>query len=338
MTGRAREAEDGGAGRGERSWFWSGWSEGVWSWSFDRRGEPDPAPDPGGPDGPEPPASRDVVGGPGDDVLEADVGDDLVDGGAGVDTARIAGTEGADAYTLQRFLAADDPSLYLFGGSGERVRIEGIERLEVLGLGGDDRLVVGPSVFGEDELIVQVVGEPVTVVGVDLVIFVGGPGDDVLEGTSDAGPGAPIEADGPLIGRGGEGSDTLIGGAGDDVLEGGPGADRLAGGGGADAFVYADLADLPPVGGTAERIEDFEPGRDVIDLGAVDAVPGGADDTFRFLGNISPEVQILRSGDLYFDPSDGALKGFVGDFVAYAPNFGIELPGVEAVSEGDLIL
>lgn len=335
MTGRMR---DGDAGRGDWSWSWSGWPEEAWSWSFDRRGEPDPVePDPGGPVGPEPPGSSDVVGGPGDDVLEADLGDDLVDGGAGEDTARITGTDGADTYTLQRFLAADDPSLYLFGGSGERVRIEGIERLEILGLGGDDRLTVGSTVFGEDELIVQVVGEPITVVGVDLVVFEGGPGDDVLEGTSDGGPGEPIEADGPLIGRGGEGSDTLIGGAGDDVLQGGPGADRLAGGAGADAFVYADADDLPPVG-AGERIEDLEPGLDVIDLAAVDAVPGGEDDAFRFLGNISPEIQLLQSGDLYFDPADGALKGFVGDFVAYAPNFEIELPGVEALSEGDLIL
>ncbi|WP_417743880.1 DUF4214 domain-containing protein [Salipiger sp.] len=59
--------------------------------------------------------------------------------------------------------------------------------------------------------------------------------------------------------HGGAGGDSLSGGAGDDVLIDGPGQDRLSGGPGADVFVL--LAD-----GKSDRITDFEPGVDRIDL------------------------------------------------------------------------
>ncbi|KIC47789.1 hypothetical protein RA29_18935 [Tateyamaria sp. ANG-S1] len=58
----------------------------------------------------------------------------------------------------------------------------------------------------------------------------------------------------------GAGNDTLTGGAGDDVLFAGTGQDRLTGGAGADTFVF--VAD-----GQQDRIQDFEPGIDRIDLG-----------------------------------------------------------------------
>ncbi|MBE9640236.1 DUF4214 domain-containing protein [Salipiger mangrovisoli] len=58
---------------------------------------------------------------------------------------------------------------------------------------------------------------------------------------------------------GGAGDDTLRGGAGDDVLIDGPGADRLSGGAGADVFVIGGDGEL-------DRILDFEPGVDRLDL------------------------------------------------------------------------
>ena len=317
-----------------------GWSPSGWpgyAWSFGRRGEPDPgAPDgdrPGAPDGDR------RVGGPGDDTLRGDVEDALIDGRGGYDTARIVGTAGDDDLAVGRNIAADDPSLYVFGNGlygAERVEIRDVERLEVLGLAGDDRLVVASDVFGTDEI--AILGGVFTVEGVDIIVFRGGAGDDELDATL---------ADGPIVGRGGSGADVLAGGeaadvlrggTGDDTLIGGGGADTLEGGPGGDAFVYADLADLLLDGEARERIADFAPGQDVIDLGAIDAVPGEGNDGFRFLGNISPDFQILMSGDLYFDPEDQALKGFVGDYVSYGPNFAIDLPGVEALSEDDLIL
>lgn len=58
---------------------------------------------------------------------------------------------------------------------------------------------------------------------------------------------------------GGAGDDTLRGGGGDDVLIDGPGRDRLHGGAGADVFVIGGDGEL-------DRIDDFEPGVDRIDL------------------------------------------------------------------------
>ncbi len=52
--------------------------------------------------------------------------------------------------------------------------------------------------------------------------FIGGSGDDLLEG--------------------GTGADQLIGGAGNDVLVGGPGADQLFGGAGTDTASYGNAA------------------------------------------------------------------------------------------------
>lgn len=67
----------------------------------------------------------------------------------------------------------------------------------------------------------------------------------------------------PQIIRGGHGADQLGGGAGDDVLSGGPGDDILTGGGGANRFVFGGLDT-----GT-DRITDFNPDRDTIDLTAL---------------------------------------------------------------------
>lgn len=65
--------------------------------------------------------------------------------------------------------------------------------------------------------------------------------------------------------HGGAGNDSLRGGAGDDVLIDGPGQDLLTGGAGADVFVFS--AD-----GEADRISDYQPGVDRLDLSALGRV------------------------------------------------------------------
>ncbi|MDF2231255.1 M10 family metallopeptidase C-terminal domain-containing protein [Albimonas sp. CAU 1670] len=71
--------------------------------------------------------------------------------------------------------------------------------------------------------------------------------------------------------------DALLGGEGDDLLVGGRGADRLLGGPGADVFVLRDAADSG-LRDAADRIEDFRPGLDHLDLSAL---PGAG----RFIGS-----------------------------------------------------
>lgn len=90
----------------------------------------------------------------------------------------------------------------------------------------------------------------------------GGAGNDVLWGgrANDV----LLGRNGNDVLRGGEGDDTLRGGDGDDVLTGGAGRDRLVGGAGADVFRFLDASDSAR--GRPDRIVDFAPGLDVIDL------------------------------------------------------------------------
>jgi serralysin len=64
---------------------------------------------------------------------------------------------------------------------------------------------------------------------------------------------------------GGSGNDTLIGNAIANTLTGGAGVDTLTGGGGADTFVFR-WGDSSAANGQHDRITDFTPGVDQIDL------------------------------------------------------------------------
>lgn len=88
-------------------------------------------------------------------------------------------------------------------------------------------------------------------------------------------------------GRTGAGADTLLGnavankldaGAGNDTLDGAAGNDVLTGGLGSDIFIVKDL-------GGIDRITDFLRDADKLDLRGIDAVAGGTDDAFTFLGD-----------------------------------------------------
>ncbi len=81
---------------------------------------------------------------------------------------------------------------------------------------------------------------------------------------------------------GGQGMDSIKGGQGNDLITGGTGGDNLWGGGGNDVFIYRTVADSP---GTArDTIHDFGSG-DLINLSQIDAVSGGGNDAFTFIGS-----------------------------------------------------
>ncbi len=91
---------------------------------------------------------------------------------------------------------------------------------------------------------------------------------------------------------GGKGGDTLNGGAGRDLIYGGDGGDRLDGGlgidtlrgdAGADVFVFGSVGDSVP--GARDVILDFAKGIDKLDVAGVDAIDGGADDAFNWIGS-----------------------------------------------------
>jgi serralysin len=65
--------------------------------------------------------------------------------------------------------------------------------------------------------------------------------------------------------------------------------DVIDGGLGADVFVYIAMSDSAM--GGADTIQGFDIAQDRIDLSMLDAVPGGADDLFSFIG-----AQVFGSG------------------------------------------
>jgi Ca2+-binding RTX toxin-like protein len=180
--------------------------------------------------------------------------------------------------------------------------------------------------------------------------LVGQGGDDALEGweapdTLEGGDGDDL-----LVGLGG--GDLLLGGAGDDVLEGGFGNDTLDGGDGADLIVGGHGTDLMTGGAGADvfrffltdsggmwfadRITDFTPGEDLIDLSGIDAdltTPGHQAFTFIGGGPFSGtpgELRVIeRFGDTWVQID------FVGVGFATAE---YALTGSVAVTAADFIL
>jgi serralysin len=137
-------------------------------------------------------------------------------------------------------------------------------------------------------------------------------------------------------GRTGGGTDTLLGnavdnhldaGAGNDVLDGAAGNDTLVGGLGNDRFVVKDL-------GGSDTISDFATGADKLDLRAMDAISGGTDDAFTFVGAsaFSHTAGEVRS---YADASGNHVAGDVnGDGVA---DFIVNL-GSAHIDQTDILL
>jgi D-alanyl-D-alanine carboxypeptidase len=166
----------------------------------------------------------------------------------------------------------------------------------IIGLGGNDDLTGG---HGGDRVAGGEGGDRLSGLDGHDALF-GGAGADRLAGGrgSDALTGGP---DADWI-AGGEGDDTLRGGPGADVVTGGPGRDALRGGAGRDLFRFREADSAP---GAADAIHDFERDRDTIDLRAIDAVAGGRDSDFDWIGrsrfsDTAGELRIAgRHGDLW---------------------------------------
>ena len=224
----------------------------------------------------------------GNDFLMGGLGGDTLRGGAGFDTASYR--EAASGVSASLTSASGNGS----GSGGEAAgdSFTGIEELEgsefndtltsgngghtLTGLGGNDNLSGGNHNDTLD----------------------GGDGNDSLSGGNHED-----------VLNGGAGNDTLSGGNHDDILNGGAGDDVLTGGNHDDVFAFTEI------GGT-DRITDFKRGDDEIDLSAIDAVTGGADNAFTFIGAgaFTGDAGQLRS---YSMGGDKFLAGDVnGDGVA----------------------
>jgi Ca2+-binding RTX toxin-like protein len=156
--------------------------------------------------------------------------------------------------------------------------------------------------------------------------LVGNGGDDFLNGFRGSDRLSGGAGNDVLVGD--WGNDILIGGSGKDILLGGLGVDSLTGGYGHDRFVFRSLRDSDTAG-PSDRIEDFESGKDSIDLRWIDARDDQVgDDAFTFIGDhrFSGEAGELRVRDgMVLGDVDGDgvadLRIFLTDATAEARDF-----------------
>jgi Ca2+-binding RTX toxin-like protein len=89
--------------------------------------------------------------------------------------------------------------------------------------------------------------------------------------------------------NGADGNDRLNGHGGDDVLSGGVGADIMSGGGGSDRFVFS-------TGFGKDRIDDFDSGKDVIDLSGLETITSFEDLAAGHIRQVGRNVWIESDG------------------------------------------
>ncbi|MES1201643.1 MAG: calcium-binding protein [Pseudomonadota bacterium] len=124
------------------------------------------------------------------------------------------------------------------------------------------------------------------------------------------------------------GNDVIQGLGGNDHIIGGAGQDNIFGGAGNDVFVYQATSDSGVTGATRDLINDFVQGADHIDLSAIDAITGGSDNSFTFLGT---NAFTHTAGELRYDLIDAV--GTANDFTV----IGIDVNG-DAVADMQLTL
>jgi Ca2+-binding RTX toxin-like protein len=253
-------------------------------------------------------------------------GNDVVDGGAGIDRidyrnspdpvtvdlaagTAVGGSSGTDTLAgieEARGGVADDR---LFGSDGANLLIGRTGNDVLDGRNGDDRL---QGEANSDTLRGRAGNDQLS----------GGTGADFLEGNLGADQLSGGAGRDQLFGN--LGGDILGGGAGDDLLVGGLGNDRLTGGGGSDTFSYSG----PNEG--VDRITDLGAG-DVIDITQVlSGFQAGVSDPAGF-------VSVADSGAdamLRIDP-DGGANNF-SDLAVISGNAGTSLQNL--IDAGNLVM
>jgi serralysin len=271
-------------------------------------------------------------GGADNDLLFGNAGNDTISGGAGRDT--IIGGAGADSLSG----GATDGDTVSYAGSDAAVTVRitfGSTTTAAGGHAAGDQLNGFDAVIGSafDDVIVDTVKGTVAFGGNDNT-FAGGAGDDTLRlgggaDRGDGGTGADV-----LFGE--DGNDTLMGNDGADLLTGGIGQDRLNGGAGADHFIFTARTHSTTDVAGRDIITDFSHvERDKIDLRTIDAIAGGANDHFTFVGRAAfsgtaGELRLFDTG-----PSIVVQVDVNGDKSA---DFAIMVQTVATLLAGDFFL
>ena len=147
-----------------------------------------------------------------------------------------------------------------------------------------------------------------------------------------------------------DGNDKLLGGAGGDKLQGGNGVDNLIGGtgrdqliGGAqrDIFDFNSLTESGTTSATRDLIRDFSRGLDDIDLSSLDAIAGGNNNAFTFIGKAAFSEVAGQLRFVLFNQPGSALDHTIveGDVNGDArADFQIDLSGLIGFTATDFIL
>ena len=238
-------------------------------------------------------------GNPNSDTVYALDGDDIVKGLGGADY--LYGGNGNDRLT---------------GGNGINTSADGNDVLDggrgndgISGENGDDTIYGGD---GNDAMRGDA-GNDTIYGGNGIDRLEGGTGDDILYGGAgnEKGVFSAPNSGGSLVAYegglyGGDGNDEIYGGGGDDNIYGGIGTDALYGGKGADTFFFASIQEIGK-GKTGDLIGDFRrKDGDKIDLSAIDAKTGGADNAFKYIGDSKFSG---KKGELQY--KNGKLSGDV---------------------------
>lgn len=164
-------------------------------------------------------------------------------------------------------------------------------------------------------------------------VIIGNSGSNTLAGR--AGNDKLFGGDGSDILKGDAGRDRLDGGALDDRLIGSLGRDVQTGGLGSDTFVFTRMLDSKAGIAGRDVITDFQRGIDKIDLSAIDAVRGGADNEFIWIGSASfhgveGELRYVKWGASTIVEADMNGNG--------RADFQIVLRDISAIADTDFVL
>ena len=249
---------------------------------------------------------QNVTGGAGNDLITGGVGSNNLQGGLGNDT--------------------------LDGGAGNDT---------MLGGGGNDTFIVdstgdmvGENGGGGIDTTLSSVTRSLFNANLEHLVLTGGAN---INGTGNNNANQITGNTGNNTLTGGVGNDTLDGGAGNDILNGGLGVDSMTGGAGDDTFDFNALAHS--LAGSNDVITDFQGagavGGDVIDLFDIDAINGGANNAFAFIGGgaftAAGQVRAVVVGtDTIIQANTNGNLGTV--------EFELRLSGVHPLNASDFIL
>ncbi len=162
---------------------------------------------------------------------------------------------------------------------------------------------------------------------------------NVLLGNRGANSLAGLDGNDKLLG--GAGADRLQGGDGVDVLTGGAGRDQLTGGAQRDIFDFNTLTESGATSATRDLIRDFSRGLDDIDLSTLDAITGGGNNAFTFIGKSAFSQVAGQLRYVLFNQAGSTLDHTIveGDVNGDArADFQIDLSGLIGFTTTDFIL